>query len=281
MTHGHAHEEAEHASHHAADPFDKRVALTMVVIAALLAGVKVLGHRTHNEVLAYQIKAGVTNTEAANRWNFFQAKKMREVLARFEATLLMQEARRGRGDQEASPVDLVRWTAVRVATFGKAGKEPPIDWNKRLEALAENLEEVISPPKSEVKDKGARPDAHTDAAAIIEKQMRRHADLRSDGLTSEQATRVVKAEESAARYNQESRYILEQARGLDAKSLEYQEKSEHKHHQAFFFDMGELGVELGLVLCSVAILSKRPGYWFAGMGVSLLGVVAVLIGFVA
>ena len=77
MAHGQPHEEAEHAQHHAADPFDKRVAMTMVVIAALLAGVKVLGHRTHNDTLGYQIKAGVTNTEASNLWNFFQAKKMR------------------------------------------------------------------------------------------------------------------------------------------------------------------------------------------------------------
>jgi hypothetical protein len=259
MTHGHAHEEAEHASHHASDPFDKRVALTMVVIAALLAGVKVLGHRTHNDVLGYQIKAGVTNTKASNRWSFFQAKKMREVLARFEATLLLQEARRG----------------------GKGGKEAAINWDERLDKLAANLEEILTGPKAEVKDKGERHDARNDGATIIEKMKKRHAKLQADGLTAEDATRIVKAEESAERYNQESRYILEQAKELDAEALEYQEKSKHKHHQAAFFDMGELSVDLALVLCSVAILSKRRGYWFAGMGSALVGVVAVLLGFFA
>src|SRR5262249_29155682 len=90
MTHGHAHEEAEHAEHHAADPFARRVAMSMVAIAAVLAAVKVLGHRTHNETLAYEIKAGVTHTQESDQWNFFQAKKMREVLARQEARLLEQ-----------------------------------------------------------------------------------------------------------------------------------------------------------------------------------------------
>ena len=85
MSHEHPHEEAEHASHHASDPFDKRVALTMVVIAALLAGVKVLGHRTHNAVLEYQIKAGVANTQASNLFSFFQAKRQRMELAALQA----------------------------------------------------------------------------------------------------------------------------------------------------------------------------------------------------
>src|SRR6478752_9434977 len=128
MTHGQPHEEAEHAQHHAADPFDKRVAMTMVIIAALLAGVKVLGHRTHNDTLGYQIKAGVTNTEASNQWNFFQSKKMREVLARFEANLLLDEARRGKG---------------------RSDKAAAIDWDKRGEKLTADLDEVLNPKEKE------------------------------------------------------------------------------------------------------------------------------------
>src|SRR5262249_35975968 len=101
---------AEHASH---DPFARWVAITMVVIAAVLAGVKVLGHRSHNETLQLQIEAGnhrteasdvrtragdihtqadtldtragvartravAANTEASNQWAFYQAKKLRQ-----------------------------------------------------------------------------------------------------------------------------------------------------------------------------------------------------------
>src|SRR4051812_45637120 len=89
--HGTAHEEAAHAQHASHDPFDRRVAITMVVIAAVLAGVKVLGHRAHNDVLRYNIEAGQKRTEAdtlhtkavaastraSNQWSYYQAKKLR------------------------------------------------------------------------------------------------------------------------------------------------------------------------------------------------------------
>jgi hypothetical protein len=91
MSHGHASQEGEHAAHAAHDPFDRRVAMSMVAIAAILAAVKVLGHRTHNETLQYQIEAGVAHTQESDQWNFFQAKKMREVVAELRATLLSPE----------------------------------------------------------------------------------------------------------------------------------------------------------------------------------------------
>ena len=99
MSHGQPHEEAEHASHHAADPFDRRVAMSMVVIAAVLAAVKVLGHRTHNETLEYQIKAGVAHTQESDQWNFFQAKKMREVLAELRASMAVPELKLSKTDK--------------------------------------------------------------------------------------------------------------------------------------------------------------------------------------
>src|SRR3954469_13096071 len=110
MSHGHPSQEGEHASHHAQDPFDRRVAMSRVVIAAVLAGVKILGHRTHNEKLASQIKEGAAHTQESDQWNFFQSKKMREVLARFEASLLTQDATRGKaGDSASAAVDEKFW----------------------------------------------------------------------------------------------------------------------------------------------------------------------------
>jgi len=60
---------SEHA-HHAAEPFDKRVALTMAVIAALLAIVSVAAHiYTTEELLAQQ--------KASDQWAYYQAKDIR------------------------------------------------------------------------------------------------------------------------------------------------------------------------------------------------------------
>src|SRR5208283_2497364 len=60
------HEHAEHAK----EPFDKKVALTMAVIAALLAIVSVMGHiLSTEEVLSQQ--------RASDQWAFYQAKDIR------------------------------------------------------------------------------------------------------------------------------------------------------------------------------------------------------------
>ena len=52
-THEHP-EHAEHAEHNALDPFNQRVAVSMAIVAALLAEISMVGHRTHNLVLQMQ-----------------------------------------------------------------------------------------------------------------------------------------------------------------------------------------------------------------------------------
>ena len=60
------HEHAENAK----EPFDKRVAVTMAIIAALLAIVSVLGHILSTEELLAQQKA-------SDQWAYSQAKDIR------------------------------------------------------------------------------------------------------------------------------------------------------------------------------------------------------------
>ena len=82
-----AHEHLEHAEHaeHAADPFDKRVAVSIAIVAALLAGISMLGHRKHNEVLQlqgdsnrYKTEAATATVESSNAFAWFQAKRLRQ-----------------------------------------------------------------------------------------------------------------------------------------------------------------------------------------------------------
>src|SRR5207237_3555229 len=79
MTHGTEHhlEHAEHVQHHAHDPFDRRVAMTMAIVAAVLACGGMLSHRTHNETLKLHIMANDDITEASTRWGYYQAKHNR------------------------------------------------------------------------------------------------------------------------------------------------------------------------------------------------------------
>jgi hypothetical protein len=73
-------EHAEHAQHAAHSPFDRRVTMTIAIIAAMLACVTLLSHRAHNETLALQIEAGENSTKATDMWNQYQAKKIRQYV---------------------------------------------------------------------------------------------------------------------------------------------------------------------------------------------------------
>jgi len=63
-------EELQEHSEHAKEPFDKRVAGTMAIIAAMLAVVSVLGHIQTTEELLQQQKA-------SDQWAYYQAKSIR------------------------------------------------------------------------------------------------------------------------------------------------------------------------------------------------------------
>jgi hypothetical protein len=59
----------------------KHIALAISVLAVLVAMVTVLGHRTHTEAVLQQ-------TRAADQWNLYQAKKIRQGQVAVESDLL-------------------------------------------------------------------------------------------------------------------------------------------------------------------------------------------------
>lgn len=212
MTHAHApHEEAEHASHASHEGFDKRVALTVVVVAAVLAGVKVLGHRAHNDTLLHQIEAGVHHTRETDQWNFYQAKKLRQHIYEAEAPLLRQLSR----EQVLARHSTACEAAGATALFTAPEVQQEYIWTAQ-----------------------------------------------------------------AARYETETKGIRKEAEVLQKEAEKAQEKSHAAHHKSNFYDLGELGVELALILCSVAILTKRSSFWYAGIAIGLVGLGVALFGLV-
>lgn len=67
-------EEVEEHVHHAHEPFDKIVAGSMAIIAALLAAVSVLGQHYNTEELLKQ-------QQASDQWAYYQAKDIRRYSA--------------------------------------------------------------------------------------------------------------------------------------------------------------------------------------------------------
>ena len=180
-------EQAEHAQHASHGGFDKRVAVTIAMIAAVLAGVSVLGHRAHNDVLRLQSEAAVKEVSSSNGWAWYQATK---------------------GRQQA--LDLNRQTLeLLTIPAGAAEKRDAIikDWNKKIAKYDKDLEERKTLAENAKKD--------------------------ADKLTDE------------------SHFIHSQGNRLDA---------------------AHLVVELGLVLGTIAILTKRKSFWAAGIVGCVLGI---------
>ena len=187
-------EHVEHAQHAAHSPFDRRVAMTMAIVAAVLAAVTLLSHREHNATISHQIESNIKSTEAANQWAYYQAKKGREHL--YEA-----------------------------------------------------MSELVSTSSNDAKS--------------------------SDSAKSS----ISKWRGNAERYRGEAEKIKTEAEKFQHQSKEFGDESHHSHDRANWFDWGELGVEMAIILCSIAVLTKRKGFWFSGIVFGILGAAVAVTGF--
>jgi hypothetical protein len=187
-------EHAEHAQHPVQDPFYRRVAMTMAIVAAVLACVTMLSHREHTETLRLQNEATILHTQASDQWAYYQAKKNREYYYETSSEIL------------------------KAISNNSGNSKPPSgtteDWQKKAE-----------------------------------------------------------------KYKQEAADIQASAEGLAKGAEKMQKESEHAHHRADWFDRGELGVEMSLVLCSLAVLTKRSLFWHIGIGFGVLGACVALSAF--
>jgi hypothetical protein len=72
--------------------------------------------------------------------------------------------------------------------------------------------------------------------------------------------------------------ITKEAESKTEQSILLLERSEETHAKSNRFDLGELGVEMGLVLCSIAVLTQSRKFWGAAIATAGLGVLMALSG---
>jgi hypothetical protein len=181
-------EHAEHAEH---DRMMRPVALTMTILAVLVAVVTVLGHRTHTEAILNQTRAAVEQNRAADEWAFYQAHKIRA---------------------------------------------------NDTELISDLMSVVTIADKDEAKKK---------AKGYADHQQKWANDLKEGE---------------------------EKARETEKKVGEFEEKVEAAEQRANHFDLGEVLLEIGLVITSITLLTHKRIYWFMGMGSSVVGIVATVMG---
>jgi hypothetical protein len=186
-----AHELHEHAEHAGHDKAMMPVALTMTILAVLVAVVTVLGHRTHTEAILNQTRAAIEQNRAADEWAYYQAKKI--------------------SSNDTAQTD------------------------RLLSVLA-----IADKKKAQEIEK-------SDA----DKQQKWVADLKQSE---------------------------DKAREEEKKVSEFEKKVEEAESRANHFDLGEALLEIGLVITSITLLTKKRVYWYAGMGASVVGIVATVFG---
>ncbi len=81
-----------------------------------------------------------------------------------------------------------------------------------------------------------------------------------------------KYQHEAERYTKEQAEVEEQARDLEKESALAQRKADR-------FDLGEVFLEIALVICSLALLSRKRFYWLLGIVSGLAGLGVAATGF--
>jgi hypothetical protein len=113
------------------------------------------------------------------------------------------------------------------------------------------------------------------------KNIRRHTDELFVDLTSIQATTDAsllaklrdKYSQEAARYQNEQKEIEDKAREMEA-------EVGTERNRADRFDLGEVFLEIGLVITSITLLSGRRMFWGIGLVLALVGIVVAATAFV-
>ena len=215
MTHGPGEtiEHAEHAAHAAHDSFNRKVTISIAMVAAVLAAVTMLGHRAHNatlrlqgEALQAQNEAGIANTKVANNWLEYQAYNIRSHM-------------------------------YQVAKEQSAFLAPKAGMEAELEKAAKRWKEQYEKYEGTGSKEGSLSKAMNKA-----KQSSAEAEA--------------KMKTAADRLNE----------------------SHEMHARADRFDFGELGLQLGVVLCSLAILTKSRVFWVLGIVGSIAGAAVAVTG---
>jgi len=106
------------------------------------------------------------------------------------------------------------------------------------------------------------------------KNIRRHTDELFADLTTVIAT---KDPEAAAKlqekYSAEANRYKDELKELDSKAREIESETEHATREANRFDLGEVFLEIALVITSITLLSGRRLFWHLGLLLATAGLV--------
>jgi hypothetical protein len=129
--HGPHDHEVEHASQHGhKDSFAGQIAVITALLATIGAIFSYMGGATQANAGLYKNNAAIKKTEAANQWNYYQAKSGKQNLA--ELALVLVSADR----KEAYQRDIERYKTEKegIKTGAEKLEAEALDWDEKSEA---------------------------------------------------------------------------------------------------------------------------------------------------
>lgn len=169
---------------------------------------------------------------------------------------LQEHAEHARHNPDMAPVSLtMAILAVLVATVSLLGHRA-------------HTEEVVL--QNKVSDQWA----YFQAKAI-----RRHSDEQFADMisltTPKDAGQAAKLRE---KYSAEAERYRDEQKELDAEARKLEQEVEHERKRANRFDLGEVFLEIALVITSITLLSGRRTFWLLGIVTGALGLVVAATG---
>jgi hypothetical protein len=123
--HDHA---VEHAAQHGGDTFSNNIAVMTAILATAGAMFGYLGGATQNEAALYKNNAAIAKTAAADAWNYYQAKSIKQNIAEMAASL-------PGADRERFKAQAARYDVDKAGNRKEAEKldKQSDEWNERSE----------------------------------------------------------------------------------------------------------------------------------------------------
>jgi hypothetical protein len=107
------------------------------------------------------------------------------------------------------------------------------------------------------------------------KNIRRHNDELFADLTTVIASKDAEAAAKLhEKYRAEADRYKDDQKELDAKARELEKDADHTRRKADRFDLGEVFLEIALVITSITLLSGRRMFWHLGLLMATAGIVA-------
>lgn len=88
-----------------------------------------------------------------------------------------------------------------------------------------------------------------------------------------------KAAEAREKYKQEVERYAKDKEAISEPAKELENDLERQARKEDRFDLSEVILEIGLIICSLTLLTRRKIFWYSGIGLGVVGTLVMITGF--